>query len=275
MRRRWTVTAFVWMLLFSFSVHAMNFEPEETYRSVVVVYTDHGFGSGFFVDEQSVITNAHVVENQKNVTIRLYDESTLAGTVMRIDRARDLALVKVAERIVPLRISTEPAYAGQEVYAIGAPKDMLYTITKGIVSSPSRRFGDTDYIQVDASINAGNSGGPIVDENGQVIGVVTSKAFDAEGIGFAVSAVEVSNFMAGVSVSGSEEAEPPGTSDGSDIPQGEYSTNSEHLMRENDRLKVAVCILGIGDILLLLLLFLAKRPKKTKNTLDFEIEIEE
>ena len=74
----------LFMLLISFSAYAINFTPEETYNSVVVVYTETGVGSGFSIKENLIITNAHVVGNNKNVAINLYDDTTIKGNCITL-----------------------------------------------------------------------------------------------------------------------------------------------------------------------------------------------
>jgi len=191
----------MFILLISFSAYAINFTPEETYNSVVVVYTDTGVGSGFSIKENIIITNAHVVGYSKKVAVNLYDGTTIKGNVIKTDIEKDLALIEVDKTITPLSVNSNNLSIGQEVYAIGAPKDMPYTMTKGIISALDRKLGQNTYIQIDASVNSGNSGGPLVDDSGNVIGIITLKASDAEGIGFAINTKDINNFIEGVEVS--------------------------------------------------------------------------
>ena len=79
----------MFILLISFSAYAINFTPEETYNSVVVVYTDTGVGSGFSIKENIIITNAHVVGYNKKVAVNLYDGTTIKGSVIKIDIDKD------------------------------------------------------------------------------------------------------------------------------------------------------------------------------------------
>lgn len=271
----------LFILLISFPVYAINFTPEDTYNSVVVVYTDTGVGSGFSIKENIIITNAHVVGYNKKVAINLYDGTTIKGNVIKTDSEKDLALIKVDKTITPLSINSDNLSIGKEVYAIGAPKDMPYTMTKGIISALNRKLGQNTYIQIDASINSGNSGGPLVDDDGNVIGVITLKASDAEGIGFAINTKDINNFIEGV-----EATEQPDSSETKDeekdILPNENSVENDvmqkTLMAENDKLKTALCISVIFNIILGLLyihILFKKSSKKEKDEFDFEIEIEE
>lgn len=271
--------ASVFILLISFSAYAINFTPEETYNSVVVVQTETGVGSGFSIKEHIVITNAHVVGDNTAVTVNMYDGTSVKGSVIRTDTKKDLALIQVDKAITPLNISTDNLSAGQEVYAIGAPKDMPYTMTKGIISATDRRVGQNTYIQIDASVNPGNSGGPLIDENGNVIGVITLKASDAEGIGFAINTADVNAFA-----EGAETAVPQGQGENEEgyMPQEESDESDnriqQEIVKENDRLKIILCISAVLNIVLVLLsayVLFKHRPPKGKDEFDFEIEIEE
>lgn len=277
--------AMLFILLLSFSVYGMNFTPEETFDSVVVVYTDVSVGSGFSVKENMIITNAHVVKDYKSVTVKLYDGTTVRGTVQKTDTEKDLALIEVDRKMVPLEISSDDLKIGQEVYAIGAPKDMTYTMTKGIISALDRKLRNNTYVQIDASVNEGNSGGPLVDENGRAVGVITLKASNAEGIGFAIKAKDVNAFIANEAAANPNDSPESGSSEKLKEPgdsQSGVEDLERQLMTENDGLKVAVCISVVLNMVLgaLCLYLLSRRnSRKRKDALekdefDFEIEIE-
>ena len=266
------------MLLLSFRVFAINFTPDDTYNSVVVVYTNTGFGSGFSIKENIILTNAHVVGNNKKVALNLYDGTMIEGAVIKTDVEKDLALIGIDKTITPLSINTEKINIGQEVYAIGAPKDMPYTMTKGIVSALDRKLGKNTYIQIDASVNSGNSGGPLVDENGKVIGIITLKASDAEGIGFAINTNDINAFIENEEYSSKQETQKENTIENSDTSDTNNSDKTNKLMLENDILKIVACIsifINIVLLLLYLLLLFKTKANKKKDEFDFEIEIEE
>lgn len=269
------------MLLISFSAYAINFIPEETYNSVVVVYTETGVGSGFSIKENLIITNAHVVGHNKEVAVNLYDGTTIKGSVIKTDIEKDLALIKINKTITLLSINSENLSVGQEVYAIGAPKDMPYTMTKGIISALDRKIGQSTYIQIDASVNSGNSGGPLVDDSGNVIGIITLKASDAEGIGFAINTKDINNFIEGVEAFAQPFSSETENEENDILPnENDAETNEMQrtLMAKNDELKIALCVSVIFNIILGLLCFrilVKKCSKKEKDEFDFEIEIEE
>ena len=263
----------LFMLLISFSAYAINFTPEETYNSVVVVYTETGVGSGFSIKENLIITNAHVVGNNKNVAINLYDGTTIKGQVIKSNIEKDLALIKIDQELTPLNVNEGNLSIGQEVYAIGAPKDMPYTMTKGIISALDRQLGQNSYIQIDASVNSGNSGGPLVDDAGNAIGIITLKANDAEGIGFALKASEILSFADGLeNITKDDEI---GSDNQKEKTQDEKNADLIKLAKENEILKITVIILSVLLVLSLLINLKIRVKKKEKDEFDFEIEIEE
>ena len=166
--------------------------------SVVRVLTSSIAGSGVVIERAgTVLTSAHIVQGNEVVFVLVEGKEPLIGTVTRVDKARDLALVKLPPGIYhSAYLGTEDdVFLGTPVYAIGYPLNMAGppTITEGIVS---RYYDEPDLgrqvIQTDAAINIGNSGGPILDEMGRIIGITTSILGDypsrrTVGISFAVS----------------------------------------------------------------------------------------
>ncbi|MDE4542935.1 trypsin-like peptidase domain-containing protein [Thermoanaerobacterium sp. R66] len=160
-----------------------------------------GVGSGFIVDKNGyIITNNHVASPEsKKLTIYLSDGSTLPGKVLWSDSTLDLSVVKVNAKnlpTIPLGDS-DKVQVGQTVIAIGNPLGLRFerTVTSGIISALNRSLPIEennkqkimeDLIQTDASINPGNSGGPLVDAQGNAIGINTAKVTTAEGLGFAI-----------------------------------------------------------------------------------------
>ena len=156
-------------------------------------------GSGFLIDNDGhILTNAHVVDGAKRVDVQLGDGATQQAQIVGTDPSTDIALLKVdnTEGVnpVPLGDSTK-VQVGDPVVAIGNPFGLDRTVTTGIVSALQRQiqapngFSISDVIQTDAAINPGNSGGPLIDGNGQVIGInsqIESQSGGNEGVGFAV-----------------------------------------------------------------------------------------
>jgi S1-C subfamily serine protease len=159
--------------------------------AVVLIETSSARGTGFFVTQDLLLTNAHVVGAHSSVTVRLAGGPAIAGRVERTSVDLDLAVIRAAARPETNQIlqlgSARPVRPGQEVLAIGSPLGLQNTVTRGIVSAV-RTAGGVELIQTDAAINPGNSGGPLLDREGRVIGITTLKlGRGAESIGFAVS----------------------------------------------------------------------------------------
>ncbi len=152
-------------------------------------------GSGFFISQDGyIVTNNHVVENATDIKVTLKDEREFKATIVGRDEATDLALLKVDGRNFPFvsfENSAKPR-VGDWVIAVGNPFGLGGTATAGIVSAYGRDIGEgpfVDYIQIDAPINRGNSGGPTFDIYGRVIGVnsaIFSPSGGSVGIGFAI-----------------------------------------------------------------------------------------
>jgi serine protease Do len=156
-----------------------------------------GVGSGFFISADGyAVTNNHVVDHAKSVEIKTDDGKTFTAKVVGIDPKTDLALIKVDGKsdFTYVNFEDQPARVGDWVVAVGNPYGLGGTVTAGIVSASGRDIGSgpyDDYIQIDAPINKGNSGGPTFDTNGNVIGVNTaiySPSGGSVGIGFDIPA---------------------------------------------------------------------------------------
>jgi S1-C subfamily serine protease len=146
-------------------------------NSVAAIFTGDGMGTGFLISSDGyLLTNQHVVGEAKYVKVRWPDRSEVVGEVIRSDRRRDVALVKVeANARQPLALRRTGASLGETVFAIGTPLDpkLQGTVTKGIVSA-SRVFDGFSFVQSDVTINSGNSGGPLIDEKGAVLAITVS-----------------------------------------------------------------------------------------------------
>lgn len=135
-------------------------------------------GSGFFVGESGYfVTNAHVVEGAQ--TIEIYRQDKIhKTTVVKIDAERDLALLKIEDPIQGLRLLAKDSEPGDEIYTIGFPRPGIQglgvKVTKGIISSKNGMHDNNAHYQLDASIQPGNSGGPVCDSQGRLVGVVVS-----------------------------------------------------------------------------------------------------
>ncbi len=154
-----------------------------------------GVGSGFIVSPDGyILTNAHVVDDASEVTVKLTDKREFKAKVIGVDRRTDVALVKIDARNLPtVRIGdASKARVGEWVAAIGSPFGLENTVTAGIISAKSRSLPDENYvpfIQTDVAINPGNSGGPLFNMAGEVIGInsqIYSRTGGYMGLSFAV-----------------------------------------------------------------------------------------
>ncbi|MFP5405013.1 MAG: DegQ family serine endoprotease [Gammaproteobacteria bacterium] len=157
-----------------------------------------GVGSGFIISADGyILTNHHVVEGADEIYVTLTDERELQGKVIGSDRRTDVALVKIdADKLPTVTIGdSNKVRAGQWVAAIGSPFGLDNTITAGIVSATSRDTGDyLPFIQTDVAVNPGNSGGPLLNMAGEVIGInsqIYSRTGGFMGISFAIPIDEV------------------------------------------------------------------------------------
>lgn len=165
-----------------------------------------GMGSGFVIDPSGyIVTNNHVVEGADDITVILNEGEEVPGTLIGRDPSTDLALLKV-EPANPLPFvnfgNSDAVRVGDRVLAIGSPFGLGSTVTSGIVSARSRDIGSgpyDDFLQIDAAINRGNSGGPTFNLRGEVVGVNTaifSPSGGSVGIGFAIPASAARDIIA-------------------------------------------------------------------------------
>jgi putative serine protease PepD len=180
-----------------------NLSVQSIYRlankGVVELTAAQGQGSGFVYDgDGHIVTNAHVVDGASSVSVKFWNGKTFAARVVGTDASTDLALLKVdapVSELFPLSLGdSSKVLVGDNVVAIGSPFGLEGTVTSGIVSALHRemtspnRFTIDDSIQTDAAINHGNSGGPLLDAQGKVVGVtsqIESNSGGNEGVGFA------------------------------------------------------------------------------------------
>ena len=171
--------------------------------------TPEAQGSGFVYDEEGhIVTNAHVVDGAESVEVRFADGDTRTATVVGTDPSTDLAVLDVdaeASLLEPLELAESASVTvGDPVVAIGSPFGLENTVTAGIVSALGRSmeapngFTIAGSIQTDAAINHGNSGGPLLDLDGRVIGVnaqIASESGGSDGVGFAIPSNTVESIV--------------------------------------------------------------------------------
>lgn len=171
-----------------------------------------GMGSGIiFSADGYILTNYHVVSSAKQITVILYDGKEVPAKVVNYDSSLDLAVIKVTQSVKMPAVAefgnSKDLQVGDSVVAIGNPlgKNFLGTVTSGIVSAVNREIQTEDnkthkFIQTDAAINAGNSGGPLINSKGQVVGINSAKISESgvEGLGFSIPIDTVKPQIAGL-----------------------------------------------------------------------------
>jgi Do/DeqQ family serine protease len=155
-----------------------------------------GVGSGFIIDNSGrILTNAHVVSGSDTVKVTLTDGRSFTGKVLGADTVTDVAVVKIDAENLPVASlgNSEQLKPGEWAIAIGNPLGLDNTVTEGIISATGRSSNNVgvpaervDFIQTDAAINPGNSGGPLLNAQGEVIGMNSAIIQNAQGIGFAI-----------------------------------------------------------------------------------------
>ena len=178
---------------------------DERFDSVVVVKTGSGMGSGFFISEDEILTNYHVIEGAMTISIINKDKKKSSAVVIKTDLKRDLALLKTNMKGKPVSFFSGQLKQGEMVEALGHPRGRKFSLTKGWISAirqESSTYSSTNntnvlFIQTDAAINPGNSGGPLFYKD-KVVGVNTQglSKKETEGMNFAVHFSEVKKFLA-------------------------------------------------------------------------------
>jgi len=209
-------------LICFFTIHAHAQDLSEIYKkvspAVVVIYTSEqnivpnenhmskkvsqdGLGSGFMISDRLIVTAAHVVTVAENIKVVFPDGDVIPAKVVSYYKSADIALIKLfTPRINPVTVTfgdSDALEIGERVFVIGAPFGLHASLSSGYVSSfrkenvgLSNPFTTTDFIQTDATINQGNSGGPMFNLKGEVVGIVShivTKSGGSDGIGYASS----------------------------------------------------------------------------------------
>ncbi|MBI2451814.1 trypsin-like peptidase domain-containing protein [Candidatus Pacearchaeota archaeon] len=164
---------------------------EEAVKGVVAVSTNSSIGTGFIVHPEGyVVTNYHIIVGKEDeVKVITYRRRILPAQVIGTDVKRDLALLRIPGEYDWLSLAdSDKLQVGKKVIAIGNPLGLSFTVTEGIISALNRvgPNGLPEYIQTDVSLNPGNSGGPLINTEGEVIGINNFKIGGAESLGFAL-----------------------------------------------------------------------------------------
>lgn len=273
------------------SVSAIGFEAETIYESIFVIYSGNSLGSGFALGTNCIITNAHVIADNSQISVLSYSGNEYKATVLGINEGEDIAVLVVENGDFPyLAVAdTSVMKTGDDIYAIGAPKGMAYTLTKGTVSAKERIIQNNSYIQIDAAINEGNSGGPLLNDNGQVLGMNTLKMSDSEGIGLAIPINRICDYLQSLDIELTEngnisnEIDLPQTTVDSSIPTEDESdqtdTHTDEKIPAITFIACAIAALSLScNIVLAVMLIYQKKKNLTlqydpKERTDFEIDI--
>ena len=211
-------TATSCMMLFSFSINAQSLSElyEKVNPAVVVIlteqkelissgnttktHTSEGLGSGFMISETQIITAAHVVQVAEKVNVEFLDGEIIPAKVISAYATADVALIELIwprkDAVTLTLADSKQVRIGEQVFVVGAPYGLGHSLSSGYVSgiindtNDKNPFTNSEYIQTDAAINTGNSGGPMINMDGEVIGVVSNILTESggfQGIGFASS----------------------------------------------------------------------------------------
>lgn len=299
------LTAAVILFASALPVSAIGFEAEAVYESVFVIHTGNSMGSGFAIGENCIVTNAHVLEDARYIVVSTYGGTEYQASVLGINETEDIAVLAIEGVSFPYLpvADLSTVKTGDDIYAIGAPKGMPYTLTKGGISAKERTIRRNSYIQIDAPINEGNSGGPLLNDTGQVLGMNTLKLINSEGIGLAIPITSICSYILSLGIelddggnvigAVSSQAEPsplqpiPSKSrhDGYESGENEDEDNDEDTDRSRSDgcpavTHVAFTIAGLsvaGNVVLFILLIDQKKKNKMltvdpSERTDFEID---
>lgn len=272
-------------------IFAIEFDTETIYNSIFVIYSGQNLGSGFAIGENCIITNAHVINTRENTKVSTYDGKKYDAFVVAMDQNLDIAVLGVKDvNFTPLGIAKEETIlVGTDVYAIGAPNSLAYTLTKGVISAKERKVNGQSYVQTDAAINTGNSGGPLLNDKGEVVGVNSYKMSNSEGIGLAIPISEVTEFIKekeiNLNESGnvSETITPKTNTETNENNESnkdnviEDIENNENKTEKNILISCLIISVLLNIILIVILIFqkrknIYKKVEPSERT-DFEIDI--
>jgi S1-C subfamily serine protease len=149
-------------------------------------------GSGFFIDKGVVVTNYHVIQGSTNIVITTSNNKKYkVNKILGYDKKLDIAILSIPTNNTSLAINKKGAKVGEVIYAMGSPFGLTGTLTEGIVSTSSRILEGADFIQISASISHGNSGGPLINAYGEVIGINTLTYYYGQNLNFSLNIAQL------------------------------------------------------------------------------------
>ena len=175
---------------------------EDSLKSVVTVRTDVGQGTGFIIsDDGFIVTNAHVLSGGRELYVLDYEQYEHSTELIGYNITYDIALLKISGNYHSLELGdSDDIQIGEKVIAIGNPLGLQFSVSEGIVSAVDREGsnGMSVYIQTDAALNPGNSGGPLINKQGEVIGINNFKVGGGENLGFALESNYIKEVVNGI-----------------------------------------------------------------------------
>ncbi len=184
----------------TFFRHFYEYDPVESFATNL-----EGVGSGVVLDSEGlVLTNYHCVQNSDTLQVKTKSDQVYGAVIVGIDKESDLALLRVntTDAMQPITFAdSSKAVPTDEVFAVGAPEGLYQTVTKGIVSAVDRDITEgkkvifEDMIQTDTPVNPGNSGGPLLNTKGEMIGLITLKYTYGESLGFAIPSNKIKSLI--------------------------------------------------------------------------------
>ena len=177
---------------------------EDSIKSVVTIMTDISQGTGFIIGENGyIVTNAHVVDGATSAGVITYDETMHSVKLIGQNSLMDISLLKIDSEYPVLKLgNSNNIQIGEKVIAIGNPLGLQFSVSEGIISATNRAgFNDIEaYIQTDAALNPGNSGGPLINKQGEAIGINNFKVGGGESLGFALESNEIKRIVNEISL---------------------------------------------------------------------------
>ncbi|MBI2449844.1 trypsin-like peptidase domain-containing protein [Candidatus Pacearchaeota archaeon] len=173
---------------------------DDAIKSVVTIETDRAQGTGFFITNDGfIITNSHILFGGRYARIITYEKKEYFAKLVGYNLTLDLALLKINSTSEKIDLGdSDNIRLGEKVIAIGNPLGLSFTVTEGIVSGIDRASPNNNlssYIQTDVSLNPGNSGGPLINRDGNVVGINNFKISGTEGLGFALESNSIKEFI--------------------------------------------------------------------------------
>ncbi len=165
---------------------------QKSESSTVQINTDTGLGSGFFIDNGKIVTNYHVIEGASSIDVLMYDGNKYnVDFILGYSKELDIAILQISTVNDVLPLNRHGLSIGENVYTLGSSRGLTDTFTNGIITNDSRIIDGVNYIQSNAAISPGNSGGPLLNAYGEVIGINTMSLKDSQNLNFAINISQI------------------------------------------------------------------------------------